>query len=138
MHYAEIKCGFEWGCAKILRLFSDEEKGWIALGIETPKFESHNGLHVYITKTGKVRVFDTRGEWVQPKPPRNNMTEPSNNRPSLLELEMERLTEFRKERKDFWAWRKEERIHRRIMTCMVVFECVALVIIAYFALLFHT
>ena len=34
MHYAETKYGFEWACAKIQRIFSDKEKGWITLGVD--------------------------------------------------------------------------------------------------------
>ena len=67
MHLADTMYGFEWSCAKIQRIFSDKEKGWVTVGIETPKFEGGKGLQVYITKTGKVRIFDYRGEWMQPR-----------------------------------------------------------------------
>lgn len=63
IHYKETKYGFEWGAAKIERLFSDERKGWITLGVETPK----NEMQIYITKTGKIRIYDARGEWIAPK-----------------------------------------------------------------------
>ena len=49
-----------------------------------------------------------------------------------------KLAEFRREREEFWRWRKEENTHRRVVTVCVVAECVALVVIAYFAILFHT
>lgn len=62
IHFKETQYGFEWGAAKIQRFFSDEKRGWITLGITTPKIE----LQVYITKTGKVRVF-SNGEWQTPK-----------------------------------------------------------------------
>ena len=66
MHHAETEYGFEWSCAKIQRICSDLKKGWIAIGIETPKYEGHEGLQIYITKTGKVRIFDSHGEWKRP------------------------------------------------------------------------
>ena len=65
MHYQETKFGFEWGSAKITRCFSDEANGWVTLLIETPKYP--NSIQVYVTKTGKVRIHDSAGEW---KPPR--------------------------------------------------------------------
>lgn len=65
VHYAEAAYGFEYGCAKVVRLCSDDKKGWVVIGIETPKFRENGGLHVYVTKTGKVRVFHVRGEWVE-------------------------------------------------------------------------
>jgi hypothetical protein len=54
-----IDYGFEWGAAKVERFCSDEKKGWVLLGITTPKHR----LQVYVTKTGKVRVHDGSGEW---------------------------------------------------------------------------
>ena len=66
MHYAETQHGFEYGSAKVSRMFSDKKKQWVTLGVETPKHSGHDGLQVYVTKTGKVRIFDSRGEW---KPP---------------------------------------------------------------------
>ena len=66
MHYSETKYGFEYGAAKVSRMFSDEKKGWVTLGIETPKHSGHDGLQVYVTKTGKVRIFDKHGEWNPP------------------------------------------------------------------------
>lgn len=58
MHYAETKYGFEWGSAKIERYFSDEKKGWVTLGVKTPKAD----IQIYITRTGKVRVYNARKE----------------------------------------------------------------------------
>ena len=68
MHYTETQYGFEYGAAKVSRMFSDEKKGWVTLGIETPKHSGHDGLQVYVTKTGKVRVFSKHGEWIPPNP----------------------------------------------------------------------
>jgi hypothetical protein len=59
MHYKETQYGFEYGDAKIQRTCSDKKKGWVALGIKSSKHK----LEVYITKTGKIRVFSRDGEW---------------------------------------------------------------------------
>ena len=53
MHYREIKYGFEWGSAKITRVFSDEKAGWVTLRIQTPKED----IQIYVTKTGKVKMY---------------------------------------------------------------------------------
>ena len=74
MHYAETKYGFEYGASKLSRMFSDEKKGWVTLGIETPKHSGHDGLQVYVTKTGKVRIFDKHGEWRPPNPERSGLS----------------------------------------------------------------
>jgi hypothetical protein len=34
---------------------SDEKKGWVIVGVTTKK----QRIQIYITKTGKVRVFDS-------------------------------------------------------------------------------
>lgn len=57
--YEELKYGFQYGAAKVTRLFSDNKKGWVTLGIETPK----QTIQVYVTKTGKIRIHDNDGEW---------------------------------------------------------------------------
>jgi hypothetical protein len=61
MHYKETRYGFEYGAAKVERIFSDEKKGCVILGIETPKHK--HGLQIYVTKTGKVRIHSAVGEW---------------------------------------------------------------------------
>lgn len=61
MHYAETKYGFEYGAATIERACSDEKKGWVMLLIRTPKHK--DGIQVYVTKTGKVRVRAGGQEW---------------------------------------------------------------------------
>lgn len=58
IHYRETQYGFEYGAAKVERLCSDEKKGWIVVGVTTPKGQAQ----VYVTKTGKLRVY------VTPKP----------------------------------------------------------------------
>jgi hypothetical protein len=60
------KYGFEWGAARIQRTFSDDKRGWVTLTLETPKYAGHNGLQIYVTRTGKVRIHDSRGEWSPP------------------------------------------------------------------------
>jgi hypothetical protein len=47
--------GFEWNGHLIERWCSDEKKGWVIVGVTTKK----QRLQIYITKTGKVRVFDS-------------------------------------------------------------------------------
>ncbi len=60
IEYEELKYGFRYGAAKVTRLFSDEDKEWVTLGLETPK----RTLQIYVTKTGKVRIHDHGGkEW---------------------------------------------------------------------------
>ena len=66
-HYAETKYGFEWGAAKITRCTSDAKVGWVALLLETPKHKEGNALHIYVTKSGKVRIRDASGEWKKEK-----------------------------------------------------------------------
>ena len=61
-HYEETEYGFDYGCARINRLCSDDEKGWVVLGITTPK----RHVQVYITKTGKIRIY-SNGEWTPPE-----------------------------------------------------------------------
>lgn len=48
--------GFVFGAATVECLCSDEKKGWVIVGVETPKHR----IHVYVTKTGKVRVYDSQ------------------------------------------------------------------------------
>ena len=63
MHYKETRYGFEYGCAEVERLCSDKRKGWVAIGIKTPK--AH--ISIYITKTGKIRIYDQNtGDEISP------------------------------------------------------------------------
>ncbi len=60
IHYKETYYGFEYGSAQVTRLFSDEKKQWVTIGLKTPKRD----LQICITKTGKVRIFNVGGdEW---------------------------------------------------------------------------
>ena len=58
IHIAHTRYGFEWGAAKLTRGFCDVKKGWVTLLLDTPKAN----LQLYVTKTGKVRVFTKDGE----------------------------------------------------------------------------
>jgi len=63
MNYKETQYGFEYGAVTIERLCSDEKKGWVILSIRTPKHKEHDGLQIYVTKTGKIRFWHDRKEW---------------------------------------------------------------------------
>lgn len=67
LHFKNTGFGFEWGPLKLTRHCSEEKKGWVMLGIETPKHKGHDELQVYVTKTGKIRIHDKRGEWKPPE-----------------------------------------------------------------------
>jgi hypothetical protein len=45
--------GFKFGAADVSALCSDSNKGWTMTRIETPKAK----VDVYVTKTGKTRVY---------------------------------------------------------------------------------
>ena len=64
VNYEETEFGFDYGSAKITRTCSDEKMGWVILSVETPK----QNLQLYVTKSGKVRVFSqSGGEWSSDK-----------------------------------------------------------------------
>jgi len=48
--------GFDWNCAKVERLASDDKKGWVYLGVTTPR----DRIEIYVTKSGKVRVYNAK------------------------------------------------------------------------------
>ncbi len=54
INYVETKYGFKYGAAEIQRNMSHEKQGWVDIDITTPRAR----LEVYVTKTGKVRIFD--------------------------------------------------------------------------------
>ena len=54
IHFKDIYYGFEYGSATVERMCSDGEKGWVVMHVTTPRAE----IQVYVTKTGKLRVFD--------------------------------------------------------------------------------
>ena len=45
-----------WSCAKIKCLASDEKKGWVYLGVTTPR----DSIEIYITKSGKMKVYNAK------------------------------------------------------------------------------
>lgn len=54
--------GFTWGAAKFTRLHCDGKAQSITVGLVTPQHE--NGMQIYVTQTGKVRIFGSDGmEW---------------------------------------------------------------------------
>ena len=60
--FAETKHGFQWGGGKISRACSIERDGSVFLTLETKR----TSLDIYVTRTGKVRVFTHDGnEWRQ-------------------------------------------------------------------------
>jgi len=62
MNYKETQYGFEFGAANIERCMSHEKQGWVILTLKTPRHK--NGIQLYVTKTGKVRVYGEDGkEW---------------------------------------------------------------------------
>jgi DNA-binding sugar fermentation-stimulating protein len=74
MHFSNCQYGFEWGAAKITRLFSDEKKGWITVEVKTPKEE----LQIYVTKTGKIRIHGA-SEWLPQKDNKESRTQHTTN-----------------------------------------------------------
>ena len=67
MQITKTNYGFEWGSARVDCLFNDDKRGWVTIGLKTPKHEGNRGLQIYVTKTGKVRIHDARGEWTAPE-----------------------------------------------------------------------
>ena len=55
--------GFTYGAADVKRICSDDKKGWVVIGIETPR----QNIQIYVTKTGKIRVHDVKDhvEWIR-------------------------------------------------------------------------
>lgn len=66
IHYKETEFGFEFGAAKVERFFSDKRTGAVTIGITTPRRQLGGEIQIYVTRTGKVRIF-SRGEWTSPK-----------------------------------------------------------------------
>ena len=50
--------GFIYGPVTVERFCSDETKGWVCLGIKTKRHP--DGIQVYVTKTGYVRIDGKR------------------------------------------------------------------------------
>ena len=68
IHFSETQYGFNYGDAKVERLVSDEKKGYVILGLETSRHKraKQSGIDIYVTRTGKVRIYSDGGEWRKP------------------------------------------------------------------------
>lgn len=59
------KHGFVFGSAEVSCFFTHKkggkETGAVTIGLKTPKYE--HAMQIYVTKTGKVRVFSRNAEW---------------------------------------------------------------------------
>ena len=49
------KYGFNWGAASVERMANDLNKGWVSIAVNSPK--PKESLSIYVTKTGKIRVW---------------------------------------------------------------------------------
>lgn len=66
IRFSDTPFGFEWGAADFSRCIHDSAKGWVIVLLKTPRHKE--GIQLYITKTGKVRVFGSDGkEWLPKK-----------------------------------------------------------------------
>lgn len=66
MKYEETVYGFIYGAVEIHRICSDEEEGWVTVGANTAK----SRVQIYVTKTGKVRVWKDGVEMQMPTAPK--------------------------------------------------------------------
>ena len=55
MNASNTQFGFQFGVAEVTRLMSDVKKGWVYIGVKSPK--PQQSLEIYVTKTGKTRVY---------------------------------------------------------------------------------
>ncbi len=53
IHYKETAVGFEYGAAEVMRVASNEQRGWVVVEVQSPK----SNIRVYVTKTGKIRLY---------------------------------------------------------------------------------
>ena len=58
--------GFSYGDALVERWHKDDKKEWVVIGLMTSKYAKEKHIQIYVTKTGKVRIFDSTGEWKRP------------------------------------------------------------------------
>ena len=56
MRFEQTQYGFNWGSAEVERMMSDEDKGWVYLGVKSPRW----AVNVYVTKSGKIRVYKAK------------------------------------------------------------------------------
>jgi len=72
IRYQETKYGFIFGAATVSRLISDKKDGWVYLAIKGGNFDEKKisryknvrQIEIYVTKSGKIRVFSNLGELV--------------------------------------------------------------------------
>ena len=55
MNASNTQFGFEFGPATVERIISGDGKGWVLIGVRSPK--PKETVEVYMTKTGKTRVY---------------------------------------------------------------------------------
>ena len=55
MKVEQIPYGFSYGPAQVERLMCDDAKGWVYIGVITAK--AGQNVNIYVTKTGKTRVY---------------------------------------------------------------------------------
>lgn len=65
MHYKEIPYGFEIGAASITVCSCDERRGCATVLLTTPRHLGEKEIQIYITKSGKIRIFSEHKEWQQ-------------------------------------------------------------------------
>ena len=66
MRDCNTQFGFEYGAAEVCRLCDDKRQGWVFIGLATPRYQHDNNIQIYVTRTGKVRIYSGGQEW---KPP---------------------------------------------------------------------
>ena len=56
IYFEDTRYGFIYGGMTVERLCSDKREGWVVLGVATKKYPKWK-LQIYVTKTGKVRIY---------------------------------------------------------------------------------
>lgn len=59
----ETPFGFRWGPLEITRAIDDYKRGVIVTQLKTKR----HMMDVYVTRTGKIRIFDKGQEWKNPR-----------------------------------------------------------------------
>lgn len=62
MNLKNTEYGFTYGPAFVQRLASDDKKGWAYIGVHSKRLCER--VDVYVTKTGKTRVYKNGNELV--------------------------------------------------------------------------
>lgn len=57
----ETAHGFVFGAAKVTRMSYDPNNASVWIGVTTAKYPY--GIQIYVTRTGKVRIFSDDAEW---------------------------------------------------------------------------